>query len=190
MLLFIIMNMSNYRVYFMRQNASAPGGKVSAPTKYTVTQGHSSAPRSVARAHCDPSAPITRRPRPSCIVRAMLFVVLAHCHPSVPIGVPFAPSRVSSVPSYVPSVPNCIPSSPSHLPSAHTRTSPRLFAFCPCVQEEVRAHRLRLMHAWVQYKRRGATAREATLSLCFTAWNSVLSSLRETTYVDMALVGC
>jgi hypothetical protein len=50
MLLFIIMNMSNYRVYFMRQSASAPGGKVSAP-------------RSVPRAHCDTSAPITGRPR-------------------------------------------------------------------------------------------------------------------------------
>jgi hypothetical protein len=49
----------------MRQSASAPGRKVSAP-------------RSVPRAHCDPSAPITGRPRPSCIVRAMSFVVLAH----------------------------------------------------------------------------------------------------------------
>jgi hypothetical protein len=157
------MNMSNYRVYFMRQSASAPGGKMSAP-------------HSVPRAHCDPSAPITGRPRPSCTVRAMLFVLLAHCHPSVPIGVLFAPS--------------CVASSPSHLLSAHTGTSSRPFAFRPRVQEEVRARCLRSGHAWVQYKRRGATAREATMSLCFTAWNSALSSLRETTCVDMALVGC
>jgi hypothetical protein len=114
MLLFIIMNMSNYRVYFMRQSASAPGGKVPS-------------------AHCDPSAPITGRPRPSCTVRAMSFVVLAHCHPSTPIGVP--------------SVPNCVPSSPSHLPSAHTGTSPRPFAFRPHVQEEVRARCLRSAYA-------------------------------------------
>jgi hypothetical protein len=183
MLLFIIMNMSNYRVYFMRQNASAPGGKVSAPAECTVMQGRSSAPRSMARAHCDPSAPITRRLRPSCTIRAMPFVVLAHCHPSVPIGVPFAPIGV-------PSAPRCIPSSPSHLPSARTGTSPRPFAFRPSVQEEVRTCWLRSTHAWVQYKRQGATAREATISLYFTAWNSALSSLRETTYVDMALVGC
>jgi hypothetical protein len=142
MLLFIIMNMWNYRVYFMRQSTSAPGRKVSAP-------------RSVPRTHCDPSAPITGRPRPSCTVRAMSFVVLAHCHPSAPIGVPYAP--------------NCVPSSPSHLPSAHIGTSPRPFAFCPRVQEEVRARCLRSTHVWVQYKRRGATAREATISLCFTA---------------------
>jgi hypothetical protein len=142
MLLFIIMNMSNYRVYFMRQSASAPGGKVSAP-------------RSVPRAHCDPSAPITGRPCPSCIVRAMSFVVLAHCHPSAPIGIPSAPS--------------CIPSLPSHLPSAHTGTSLRPFAFRPRVQEEVRARYLWSTHAWVLYKRRGATAREATISLYFTA---------------------
>jgi hypothetical protein len=37
MLLFIIMNMSNYRVYFMRQNMSAPGGKVSVLAEYAVT---------------------------------------------------------------------------------------------------------------------------------------------------------
>jgi hypothetical protein len=135
-----------------------------------------SAPRSVPRAHYDLSAPITRRPRPSCTVRAMSFVVLAHCHPSASIGVPSAPS--------------CVLFSPSHLPSARTGTSPRPFAFRPRVQEEVRACYLRLTHAWVQYKRRGATAREATISLCFTAWNSALSSLRETTCVDMALVGC
>jgi hypothetical protein len=135
MLLLIIMNMSNYRVYFMRQNASAPGGKVSVPTEFAVTQGHSSVPRSVARAHCDPSAPISGRPRPLCTVRAMSFVVLAHCHPSTPIGVPSAPSRV--------------PSSPSHLPSARTGTSPRPFAFRPRVQEEVRARWLQSTHAWV-----------------------------------------
>jgi hypothetical protein len=87
MLLFIIMNMSNYRVYFMRQSASAPGGKVSAP-------------RSVPRAHCDPSArasvPIMYRPRhvicsphllpPVCVlwrsIRAQLRSVLAQS-PSV-----------------------------------------------------------------------------------------------------------
>jgi hypothetical protein len=63
--------MFNYRVYFMRQNASTPGGKVSAPAEYAVTQGRSSAPRSVARAHCSPFAPITRRPHPSRTVRAM-----------------------------------------------------------------------------------------------------------------------
>jgi hypothetical protein len=190
MLLFIIMNMSNSRVYFMRQNASVP-------TEYAVTQGRSSVPRSVARAHCDPSVPIAGCPHPSYTVRAMSFVVLAHCHPSVLIGVPFAPSRVPSAPSCVPSAPSCVPSapscvpsSPSHLPSARTRTSPRPFAFHPHVQEEVRAYRLRSTHAWVQYKRRGATARGATISLYFTAWNSALSSLRETTYVDMALVGC
>jgi hypothetical protein len=176
MLLFIIMNMSNYRVYFMRQNASAP-------VEYAVTQGRSSAPRNVARTHCDPSAPITGRPRLSCTVRAMSFVVLAHCHPSAPIGVLFAPSRV-------PSTPNCVPSSPSHLLSARTGKSPCPFAFRPRVQEEVRARWLRSTHAWILYKRRGATAREATSSLCFTAWNSALSSLRETTCVDMALVGC
>jgi hypothetical protein len=163
MLLFIIMNMSNYRVYFMRQSASAPGGKVSAP-------------RSVPRAHCDPSAPITGRPHPSCTIHAMSFVVLAHCHPSAPIGVPSAPS--------------CVPTSPSHLPSVRTGTSLRPFAFRPHVQEEVRARCLRSTHAWVQYKRQGATVREATISLCFTAWNSALSSLGETTCVDMALVGC
>jgi hypothetical protein len=163
MLLFIIMNMSNYRVYFMRQSTSAPGKKVSVP-------------RSVPRAHCDPSAPITGRPRPSCTVRAMSYVVLTHCYLSVPIGVPSAPS--------------CIPSSPSHLPSARTGTSPQPFAFHPRVQEEVRARYLQSTHAWVQYKRRGATTRKATISLCFTAWNSALSSLRETTCVDMALVGC
>jgi hypothetical protein len=121
MLLFIIMNMSNYRVYFMRQNASTPGGKVSTPAEYAVTQGRSSAPRNVARAHCDPSAPITGRLRPSCTIRAMSFVVLAHCDPSAPTSVPFAPSLV-------PSKPSCIPSSPSHLPSARTRRSP-----CPQV---------------------------------------------------------
>jgi hypothetical protein len=168
--------MSNYRVYFMRQSTSAPGGKVSVPAEYAVTQGRSSVPRSVPRAHCDPSVPITGRLRPSCTVRAMSFVVLTHCHPSAPIGVP--------------SVPSCVPSSPSHLLSARTGTSPRPFAFCPHVQEEVCARCLRSTHAWVQYKRRGATAREATISLCFTAWNSALSSLCETTYVDMALVGC
>jgi hypothetical protein len=147
----------------MRQSASAPSKKVSAP-------------RSVPYAHYDLSAPITRRPCPSCTVRAMLFVVLAHCHLSAPIGVSSAPS--------------CVPSSPSHLPSARTGRSPHPFAFCPRVQEEVRARCLRSTHAWVQYKRRGATARKATISLCFTAWNSALSSLRETTCVDMALVGC
>jgi hypothetical protein len=174
--LFIIMNMSNYRVYFMRQSSSAPSRKVSAPAEYAVTQGCSSAPRSVPRAHCDPSAPIIGHPRPSCTVRAMSFVVLAHCHPSAPIGILSAPS--------------CVPSSPSHLPSVRTGISPRPFAFRLCVQEEVRARCLRSIHAWVQYKRRGATAREATISLCFTAWNSALSSLRETTCVDMALFGC
>jgi hypothetical protein len=160
----------------MRQSAFVLGGKVSAPAEYAVMQGRSSPPRSVPRAHCDPSAPITGRPYPSCTVCAMLFVVLAHCHPSAPIGVPSAPS--------------CVPSSPSHLPSARTGTSPHPFAFRPRVQEEVYARCLQSMHAWVQYKRRGATAREATISLCFTAWNSVLSSFRETTCVDMALVGC
>jgi hypothetical protein len=69
MLLFIIMNMSNSRVYFMRQNTSAPDGKVSTPTEYAVTpdraRGGASAPRSVAYAHCDPSAPITSHPRSS-----------------------------------------------------------------------------------------------------------------------------
>jgi hypothetical protein len=44
MLLFIIMNMSNYRVYIMRENVSAPGGIVSAPAEYAVTQGCSFAP--------------------------------------------------------------------------------------------------------------------------------------------------
>jgi hypothetical protein len=170
------MNMSNYRVYFMRQNASAPSGKVSAPVEYAVTQGRSSAPRSVARAHCDLSAPIIGRLRPSCTILAMSFVVLTHCHPSAPIGVPFVPS--------------CVSSSPSHLPSSRTGTSPRPFAFRPRVQEEVCARWLRSMHAWVQYKRRGAIAGEATISLCFTAWNLALSSLYETTCVDMALVRC
>jgi hypothetical protein len=112
MLLFIIMNMSNYRVYFMTQNASALGGKVFAPAEYAVTQGRSSAPRSEACAHCDLSAPITGHPRPSCTVRAMSFVVLAHCYPSAP---------------------SCVASSPSHLPSARTGTSPRPFAFRPRV---------------------------------------------------------
>jgi hypothetical protein len=37
MLLFIMMNMSNSRVYFMRQNTSVPDGKVSAPEKYAGT---------------------------------------------------------------------------------------------------------------------------------------------------------
>jgi hypothetical protein len=181
----------------MRQSASAPGGKVSSP--HSVPRAHcdplapiTGRPRLsytvrtmsyVVLVHCDPSAPITGRPCPSCIVRAMSYVVLAHCHPSAPIGVP-------SAPSCVPSPPSCIPSSPSHLPSVRTGTSPRPFAFRPRVQEEVRARCLRSGHAWVQYKRRGATAREATMSLCFTAWNSALSSLRETTCVDMALVGC
>jgi hypothetical protein len=176
MLLFVIMNMSNYRFYFMRQNASVLGGKVSVPVEYAVTQGRLSAPRSVACTHFDPSAPLIGRPRPLCTVRAMSFVVLAHCHPSAPIGVPSAPS--------------CVPSSPNHLPSARTGTSPHPFAFHPRIQEEVRSRWLRSTHAWVQYKRQGATAREATISLYFTAWNSALSSLRETTYVDMALVGC
>jgi hypothetical protein len=36
MLLFIIMNMSNSRVSFMRQNAFTPDGKVSAPAEYAV----------------------------------------------------------------------------------------------------------------------------------------------------------
>jgi hypothetical protein len=162
MLLFVIMNMSNYRFYFMRQNASVLGGKVSVPVEYAVTQGRLSAPRSVACTHFDPSAPLIGRPRPLCTVRAMSFVVLAHCHPS----------------------------SPNHLPSARTGTSPHPFAFHPRIQEEVRSRWLRSTHAWVQYKRQGATAREATISLYFTAWNSALSSLRETTYVDMALVGC
>jgi hypothetical protein len=36
MLLFIIMNMSNSRVSFMRKNAFAPDGKVSAPAEYAV----------------------------------------------------------------------------------------------------------------------------------------------------------
>jgi hypothetical protein len=137
----------------------------------------------VARAHYDPSVPIIGRPRPSHTIRAMSFVVLAHCHPSAPIGILFAPNRVLSMPSY-------IPSSPSHLPSARTGISLHPFASGPRVQEEVRARRLRSTHAWVQYKRRGATAREATISLCFTAWNSALSSLCETTCVDTALVGC
>jgi hypothetical protein len=154
----------------MRQSASVPGGKVSAP-------------RSVPSAHCDLSAPITGRPSPSCTDHAMSYVVLAHCHPSVPIGVP-------SAPSCVPSTPSCVPSSPSHLLSACTGTSPRPFAFSPRVQEEVRTRCLRSTYAWVQYKRWGATTREATISLCFTAWNSALSSLCETTCVDMALVGC
>jgi hypothetical protein len=183
MLLFIIMNMSNSRVYFMRQNVSAPGGKVSTPTEYAVMQGRSSAPCSVARAHCDPSAPIIGRLRPSCTVRAMSLVVLTHCHPFAPIGIPF-------VPSCIPFVPSRVPSSPSHLPSVRTGTSLRPFAFRLHVPEEVRARRLRSMHAWVHYKRQSTTAREATISLCFKAWNSVLSSLRETTCVDMALVGC
>jgi hypothetical protein len=181
----------------MRQNASVPSGKVFAPAEYVVTQVWSSAPRSVARVHCDPSAPITGRSCPSCTVCAMSFVVLAHCHPSAPIGVPFAPSCVPSVPSCVPSVPICIPSapscvlsSPSHLLSACTGTSPLPFAFRPHLQEEVHARWLWSTHAWVQYKRQGATTREATISLCFTAWNSALSSLHEITCVDMALVGC
>jgi hypothetical protein len=126
MLLFIIMNMSNSRVYFMRQNASAPGEKVSTLAEYAITQGRSSAPHSVARAHCDPSAPITRRPRPSCTVRAMSFLVLAHCHPSAPSSILFAPS-------HVPSAPSRVPSSPSPLPFARTGTNPRPFAFRPCV---------------------------------------------------------
>ena len=126
MLLFIIMNMSNYRVCFMRQNASAPGGKVSTPAKYTVTQGRSSVPCSVARAHCDLSVPIIGRLCPSCAVRAISFVVLVHCLPSAPIGIPFAPSRV-------PSVPSCVPSLSSHLLFVHTGTSLRPFAFCPSV---------------------------------------------------------
>jgi hypothetical protein len=64
MLLFIIMNMSNYRVYIMRENASAPGGIVSAPAEYAVTQGRSSMPIATrqrllegVRAHHVPSAP-------------------------------------------------------------------------------------------------------------------------------------
>jgi hypothetical protein len=63
MLLFIIMNMSNSKVYFMRQNASVPGGKVSALVEYAIMQGRSSVPRSVARAHFNPSAPIIGHPR-------------------------------------------------------------------------------------------------------------------------------
>jgi hypothetical protein len=92
----------------------------------------------------------------------MLFVVLAHFHPSVPIATRPRPVAFR----------------------------PRPVTFRPRVQVEVRTRRLRSTNAWVQYKRRGATAREATISLCFTAWNSALSSLRETTCVEMALVGC
>jgi hypothetical protein len=92
----------------------------------------------------------------------MSFVVLAHFYPSAPIA--------------------------THLRPVAFR--PRPVTFRPRVQEQVRARRLRSTHAWVQYKRRGATAREATISLYFTAWNSALSSLRETTCVEMALVGC
>jgi hypothetical protein len=161
MLLFIIMNMSNSKVYFMRQNASMPSEKVSALTEYAVTQGCLSRPRSVARAHCNPSAPITGRPRPSYTFRAMSFLVLAHYHPSAPSSIPFAPSSVPFAPSHV-------PFTPSRVPSTHIGTSPRPFVFRPRVQEEVRARRLRSTHAWVQYKRRGATARNATISLCFT----------------------
>jgi hypothetical protein len=64
MLLFIIMNMSNYRVYIMKENAFAPGGIVSAPAEYAVTQGRSSAPIATRQrllegvcAHHVPSAP-------------------------------------------------------------------------------------------------------------------------------------
>jgi hypothetical protein len=70
MLLFIIMNMSNYRVYIMRENASAPGGIVFAPAKYAVMQGRSSVPIATrqrllegVRVHHVPSAPIMYRPR-------------------------------------------------------------------------------------------------------------------------------
>ena len=115
MLLFIIMNMSNYKVYFMRQNTSTLGRKVSAPEEYAITQGRSSTPLNVARALCDPFAPIIGRLGPSRTVCTMLFVVLAHCHPSAPISVLFVLSHISS--------------SPSHLLSSRTGTSPRPFAF-------------------------------------------------------------
>jgi hypothetical protein len=132
----------NSRVYFMKQNASVLGEKVSTLAEYAVTQGRSSAPRSVARAHCNLFAPITGRLRPSCTVRAMLFLVRAHCDPSTPSSVPFAPSHVPSAPSHIPSL-------PSPLPFASIGTSPCPFAFCPCVQEEVRTRRLQSTHAWV-----------------------------------------
>ena len=76
-------------------------------------------------------------------------------------------------PSRLPLVPIMNPSAPIRIRSARAVTRPRPQA-----------------SVWVQYKRRRATAVEATISLCFTAWNSAVSSLRETTCVEMALVGC
>jgi hypothetical protein len=73
MLLFIIMNMFNSRVYFIRQNASTPDGKVFAPAEYAVTPNHARGgirasqcglrPLRPVRAYYKPSAPIMTRPR-------------------------------------------------------------------------------------------------------------------------------
>ena len=186
MLLFIIMNMFNSKVYFMRQNASVS-------VEYAITQGRLSVPCSVARTHCDLSACIIGRLCPSYTIRAMSFfywsmsfLVCVHCHPSAPNCVPFASNQIPSMPSHVPSVLSHAPSTPNPLLSAHIETNLRPFAFCLHIQEEVYSCRLQSTHAWIQYKKWNAIVREAKIFLCFRAWNSTLSSLRETTYI----VGC
>jgi hypothetical protein len=165
----------------MRQNTSVPSGKVPAPVEYAVTPDR-------ARGGGGPRlalwpAPIATRPH-------LLQAVRAHHDPSMQSRVQSSPINHPSAPISIPFAPSRDPSVPSHLPSARIGTSSRPFAFRPLVHEEVCARRMRSTPTWVQYKRRGTTAREATISLCFTAWNSALSSLRETTCVDMALVGC
>jgi hypothetical protein len=60
---------------------------------------------------------------------------------------------------------HCDPSALCRNPSALIATRLRPFAFRPHVEQEVCAQRMRSVPAWVQYKRRGAIAGEATISL-------------------------
>ena len=108
MLLFIMMNMSNSRVYFMKQNVSTLDGKVSTPAKYAITPHH--ARRGHPRLAVWP-LPIATRP---CILQA----VHAHHDPSIQ-------SRFQSLPINHPSVFISILLVSSRLLSMHIGTSPR-----------------------------------------------------------------